>query len=433
MLFVLLAAGFFYPVQGGVPMGRGGTGAAGADDLSALILNPAGLASLTGARVQGELSSTWQPIDFTRAGNCGVRPCGTVSNSSGAFLNTLSGVSVALRPGLVVAAAVYGPPSMGRENFPDPRVVPALTQAPQRYSLVSENNLVVFPGVAAGWRALDWLDIGAVVQLRYFRARQVQTIYSLGGIGGEITDLDAVATADATDSARFVFGFGAIARPLPGLSVGLSARPGAPVHATGTLDVQLPQFATAAGASVSGRDMRLDLSLPPEARLGVRYDRGPLGVLFDLTWENWGVVQGMTVTPTDIVIHQGGADTRVGPITIPRRWHAAWTGRVGGEYQLYSWLKIRAGGLYESSAIPDETLQIDFASLSRLAATAGVTARWRVLSFTAGYAHFFSQDRTVTASQVTRIDPYPAPAFTIGNGQYSTSLDVLALQLAATL
>ena len=47
MLFVLLAAGFFYPVQGGVPMGRGGTGAAGADDLSAVILNPAGLASLT--------------------------------------------------------------------------------------------------------------------------------------------------------------------------------------------------------------------------------------------------------------------------------------------------------------------------------------------------------------------------------------------------
>ena len=433
MLFVLLAAGFFYPVQGGVPMGRGGTGAAGADDLSAVILNPAGLASLTGVRLQGELSSAWQPIDFTRAGNCGVRPCATVSNSSGAFLNTLSGVSVALRPGLVVAAAVYGPPSMGRENFPDPRVVPALTQAPQRYSLISENNLVVFPGVAAGWRALDWLDVGAVVQLRYFRARQVQTIYSLGGIGGEITDLDAVSTADATDSARFVFGFGAIARPFPGLSVGLSARPGAPVHATGTLDVKLPPFATAAGASVSGREMRLDLSLPPEARLGVRYDRGPLSVLFDLTWENWGVVPGMTVTPTDIVIHQGGADTRVGPITIPRRWQAAWTGRLGGEYELYSWLKIRAGGLYESSAIPDETLQIDFASLSRLAATAGATARWRALSLTAGYAHFFSQDRTVTASQVTRIDPYPAPAFTIGNGQYTTSIDVLAVQLAATL
>ncbi|MGZ6141721.1 MAG: OmpP1/FadL family transporter [Myxococcales bacterium] len=427
MLLALIAAGFFYPIQGGIPMGRGGTGAAGADDLSAFVLNPAGLASLGAARMQGELSATWQPIDFTRAGQRT-----TVSNSSGAFLNTFSGVSVSLRPGLVVAAAVYGPPSMGRENFPDPRLVPPLT-APQRYSLISEDNLVVYPGVGVGWRALDWLDVGAVAQVRYFRARQVQSIYTLGGIGGETADLDAVASAEATDPARFVFGLGAIARPLPGLSVGLSLRPGAPVHATGTLAVQLPSFAAAAGASVTGNGARIDLHLPPEARLGLRYDRGPLTALFDVTWENWGVLQSITVTPVDIVLHQGGADTAVSPIAVPRRWHAAWTGRLGGEYEIDGWLKVRAGALYETSAIPDETLQIDFASLPRLAATAGLTARWRALSLTAAYAHFFAQDRSVTTSQVTRIDPYPAPAFTIGNGEYATSLDVLSVQLAATL
>src|SRR5262249_20457582 len=138
MLLALLSAGFFYPVQGAVPMGRGGTGAAGADDLSAVLMNPAGLASLSGVRVQGQLSAAWQPSDFTGAGNCGVRRCATVSNSSGAFLNTLSGVSLAVRPGLIVAASIYGPPSMGRENSPDPRLVQPLTQAPQRYSLISE-------------------------------------------------------------------------------------------------------------------------------------------------------------------------------------------------------------------------------------------------------------------------------------------------------
>ena len=436
MIFVLLAAGFFFPDLGATPLGRGGTGAAGAGDLSALVMNPAGLAALDGLRFQGELSSSWQPIDFARAGNCGARPCATVSNSSGAFLNTLSGVSLALRPGLVVALAVHGPPSTGRENFPDPRDFPpgtSLTRAPQRYSLISENNLIVYPGVGAAWRALDWLDVGAVAQLRYFRARQAQTIYSIGGIGGELTDFDAVASADATDAARLVFGFGVIARPLPGLSVGLSARPGAPVHAEGALDVQLPPFAAAAGATVTGRSARIDLDLPPEARLGVAWARGPLAVELDLTWENWGVLRSIRVTPLDIVIHQGGSDTRVGPISVPRNWHAAFSGRLGGEYELYTWLKVRAGALYESSAIPDETLQVDFASLPRLAATAGATARWRSLSFTAGFAHFFPQSRTVTTSQVTRIDPYPAPAFTIGNGQYDTSLDVLALQLAASL
>ncbi len=118
---------------------------------------------------------------------------------------------------------------------------------------------------------------------------------------------------------------------------------------------------------------------------------------------------------------------------MPRNWHAAWTVRLGGEYELYRWLKLRAGALFERSSIPDETLQIDFVSLSRLAATLGATARYGKFAATVGYAHFFQQSRTVTDSQVQRIDPYPAPGFTVGNGQYDTSLDVLALQIAASL
>src|SRR5262249_30855963 len=244
---------------------------------------------------------------------------------------------------------------------------------------------------------------------------------------------DAVASVDATDSARLAFGFGAIARPLPGLSIGLSARPGVPVHAAGTLDIELPSFATAAGATVTGRDVRVDFTMAPEARLGLRWERGPLTALFDLTWENWGVLPGMTVTPVDIVIHQGGSDQKVQPITIPRKWHAAWTGRLGAASQALGWLKVRAGALYEPGAIPDETLQIDFASLPRFAATAGATARWRSFEATFAWAHIFRSDRKVTTSQVERINPYPDAPFIVGNGDYSTAIDVLALQLSLGL
>ena len=107
MLAILLAAGFFYPDLGATPLGRGATGAAGAGDLSAIAMNPAGLASLEGLRLQADLSLAWQPIDFTRAGICGPAACPTVSNSSGAFLNSLSGASLALRPGLVIAAGAF--------------------------------------------------------------------------------------------------------------------------------------------------------------------------------------------------------------------------------------------------------------------------------------------------------------------------------------
>src|SRR3954462_11116225 len=108
IVLALVAAGFFYPDIGATPLGRAGTGAAGAGDLAAMAMNPPGPASLEGVRPQLEGRSTWQPIDFTRAGNCGARPCETVSNSSGAFLNTVGGVWLAVRPGLVLALGVYG-------------------------------------------------------------------------------------------------------------------------------------------------------------------------------------------------------------------------------------------------------------------------------------------------------------------------------------
>jgi len=431
VLAILLAAGFFYPDIGSLPMGRGGTGAAGAGDLSAMEMNPAGLASLRGFTLQGEISSTWQPIDFTRANTCGGTPCAAVSQSSGAFPNTVSGLSWEVRDGLVVALGVYGPPSHGRENFPDPRVVkPILTQAPQRYSLISEDNLVVYPGVGVGWRALDWLDVGAVLQLRYFRANQVQSLYSLDNQKGEDPTFDAIATVDATEALRPVFGLGAIARPLPGLSVGLSLRPSAPVHASGTIDVTLPSFAVAAGATVTGSHGNVDLMQPPVARLGVRYDAARWSAMADLVWENWGVLRTITVTPTDVVLQQGGTNFSVPPISLPRDWHASWSPRVGGEFVALDWLTLRAGALYESGAIPDETLQIDFASLPRFAGTLGATARWRSLTFTASWAHYFQQERTISDSEAIRVDPYPAPAFVVGNGRYSTSLDVVAFQIS---
>ena len=410
-------------------MGRGGTGAAGAGDLSALEMNPAGLLALHGLFVQAEVSSTWQPVDFTRAGNCGGLPCATVSQSSGAFLNTVSGVAFEVREGLVLAVGVYGPPSHGRENYPDPRVVsPILTAAPQRYSLISENNLVVYPGVGAAFRALDWLDVGAVVQLRYFHANQVQSLYSLNNQKGEDPSFDAIATVDATQTVRPVFGLGVIARPLPGLSIGASLRPSEPVHATGTLDVTLPSFAVAAGATVSGNHGNVDLTLPPTARLGARYDFAPWSALADVTWENWGVLHTITVTPTDVVLQQGGSNFAVPPISLPRDWHASWSFRAGAERN-FDWLTVRAGALYETGAVPDQTLQIDFPSMARFAGTIGATARWGSLAFTASWAHYLAGDRTVTDSQSIRVDPYPAPPFVVGNGRYSTSLDVVAFQL----
>ena len=314
------------------------------------------------------------------------------------------------------------------------------TYAPQRYSLIESDNFILYPGVGLAYRVSSWLDLGAVVQLRTFHVQQAQSIYVLGDLGGDLPEADAIATFDARDKARLAFGFGLIARPLDGLSVGLSARPSVPVHAEGTLDVNAP-LASIAGIRVEGRAAQVELTLPAEARLGVRYQRGAFLGEFDLGWEGWGVLREIVVTPLDVTLKQGTGDnevdTKIAPIHLLKRYHGSFSFRLGGEWELPArWLpeglavRLRAGGLYEQSAIPDETLQVDFPNLDRAAATLGATLRYRALSVTLGYAHFFSSSRTVTTSAVARINPLGTVPFTIGNGTYQSSLDSLAAQVA---
>jgi long-chain fatty acid transport protein len=441
------AAGFYYPGLGATPLGRGATGAAGAGDLSALAYNPAGLLELTGLRVQADVTLSNQSVTFTRQGSCGAppgSPCADVNNGAGGFFNAVGGVSYRMG-NLALALGAYGPPSIGRYQYPNPRTVqgnPAV-QAPQRYSLIDSDNFILYPSLGAAYRVASWLDLGAVVAVRTFHVHQTQSLFVLGNIGGDVPEADAIATFDARDTARLAVGAGLVVRPLAGLSLGLSARPSVPVHATGTLDVDAP-LASVAGVRVEGRSAKVDLTLPAEARLGLRYERGRWAGLFDVGWEGWGVLREMVVTPLDVVLKTGqGATeeaTKVAPIHLAKHFHAAWSFRAGGEVDLpdaivpslISAIRFRLGALYETSAIPDETLQVDFPNTDRIGGTLGLTARIQQVSITLGYAHYFSSTRTVTDSIVTRVDPYPAPPFVIGNGSYQGSLDVFAAQAAFT-
>jgi len=169
------AAGFYFPDLGPKQLGRGGTGVAGPGDLAALTYNPAGLALLP---EQGRLflqlgaSESKQPVSYTRAGGCGTsqRPCGEVNDSAGWYPNTLSGAAIDLGlahpalSGWVFAVGVHGPSALGSHTYPDPRLAGSAADvsatAPQRYSLISSENLILYPAFALATRLTPWLDAG---------------------------------------------------------------------------------------------------------------------------------------------------------------------------------------------------------------------------------------------------------------------------------
>ncbi len=449
------AAGFFYSDLGARELGRGATGTAGAGNLSAIIYNPAGLADLPGLNVQLDLQLATQGTGFTRGGGCGATlyPCATVADSSGLFPNTMSGVSLdlgVLSPnlkGLVVAAGIHGPPAVGSHSYPDPRdfntAADVAAGAPQRYTLISSNNLILFPGISAGYRLTDWLAIGAGAELRYFHINQTQSLFAIGGISGDYPDFDAIADVDAKQVAYPVFNGGLIVKPisaLPRFSVGLSGHLGAPVSADGTIAITTPAAAHALDITVQGNGCHVALRLPSDARLGLQWKGDTKMLELDGTWEGWGAVHNITVTPENVSIVSGsGANATVSPvapIVLAKDFHAAYTARLGGEWLLPTdlpggiELTLRAGGVYESSAIPDATLGVDFVDGPRFAGTLGFTVASHGFALTLAYEHYFQSSRDVTDSISTRVNAIPAPPFIVGNGQYQTSLDAVAINLS---
>lgn len=450
------AAGFYFPDLGPRQLGRGATGVAGPGDLSALAYNPAGLALLP---EQGRLflqlgaSGSKQPVSYARSGGCGLsaRPCAAVDDSAGWYPNTLSGAAIDLGlahpalSGWVFAVGLHGPSALGSHRYPDPRLAGSASDvsatAPQRYSLISSENLILYPAFALATRLTPWLDAGLSLDLRYFHIKQTQSIFGIGELGGDLPAFDAIATFDAVQTLAPVLGAGLIAHlpQLPGLSLGLSGRLRTPVSADGTLNIEVPALASALNLTVQGNQAHLGFDLPSEARLGLQYQTSLGLVAADVTWEGWGVLKGITVTPQGVKLVTGtGANqtvTTVAPIVLKKDFHGAFSGRVGGEARLPgAWngglaLVLRAGVLGETSAIPDSTLQVDFVDGPRLAVTAGASLHAGPVELTVGTAHYLTSTRTITTSAVSRTNPYPgAPSYLVGNGVYTTSLDSLAVQ-----
>jgi len=452
------ASGFFYADLGAQELGRGATGAAGTGDLSSVIYNPAGLADLSGLTVQLDVQIAHQPITFQRAGGCGslLQPCQPIADAAPYFPNTISGVALnlgVLSPnlrGVVVALAAHGPPAVGVHNFPDPRNFASSAEvasgAPQRYSLISSNNFIFYPGVSIGWKVSDWLSVGAGAEIRIFHITQTQSIFGVGDLGGDYPDFDAIATIDAWQKAYPVFDGGIIVKPIPSIqniSIGLSGHLGAAVSADGTMTIQTPAAAQALNITVQGNRAHVDLHLPSDARLGLQWKTARALVELDGTWEGWGAMQNITVTPLGVSLVSGSGQnqtvTPVAPIVLHKDFHAAYTARLGGEYRLFdrggmmlpggTEVTLRAGAIYESSAIPDSSLQVDFVDGPRFAGTLGFTVETHGVALTFAYAHYFQSERDITTSDAARIDPYPAPPFIVGNGTYQTSLDAFAAEL----
>ncbi len=425
------AAGVEYPDNGTIALGRGGAWAANPSDGLAFQYNPAGLAQQHGLNLTLDARGAQQHLAFT---STSIPGSAKIENSAGPFLGPSACASYgfgAVGPlsELTVALGATGPSSIGHLQLP--------ADGAQRYSIQSTDYFIGYysAAVAAGWS--DWLRVGVTFQLAHGNATFTQAVYS-GTTDGTDRANDTTATFSGSNGVKPALVLGATVLPSKTLAVGLSWRPRIDFAADGTLKTVSPDWAKTLATQI-GDTAQLQLKFADVVRLGVQWQpRTDWQVEADAVYEGWSALKEIRIHTQNIQVKSVSGETKpVEDIVFPHEFKDTISLRLGGEHELLTdRLRLRAGYLYESSAIPTKHVSVDFANWERHVASVGASVRAFGVWLDLAYAHHFVATQTVTDSAVMQkltpslmSDMPPPKAQVVGNGVYEASMDIVSVAL----
>jgi long-chain fatty acid transport protein len=460
MLLLLTAHAFasaYYNLDSGArAIGRGGAFVVGADDLTAQYYNPAALNNIDRTAINVDAWAINQYVRFDRADDPGAdgtlgteddNVYGPVYNEAGWFpipnagaAFRLGGLSPKLKD-TVVAVGMYTPtaPSM---SFP--------ASGPQRYSLIDSLVWQIFYGVSASQK-LGPVTLGAGINYTVLR---VNESLAMTTIPDGTTDPGSDVTLDvaAWDKNQFSWNAGIIVEPVDGLQIGASVQPAIAYEGKGSMTASFteghPLLPLLEGDTFTDDDIALLVTTPWVLKAGVQVvPSDAFRIEGDFTYTTWSQLENLIVRPcaeegcTDggmLLTHkEGGFLTEDIPITadvaIPTGFQDAISVRVGGDLDVASWLQLRAGANYESSAVPSRLQGVSVVDGTKfglgLGATARVAKRW---AFDLGIGEQFILGRDITDSEFKQItlvadashpeDTTIGAGLVVGNGQFASRL-----------
>ena len=452
------AAGLYFSDRGVRPLGRGGAFVAGADDLGAIYYNPAGVADAGG---QVLLDASWLHFtsDYTRRAqvaqvdpNTG-QPTGTTWTRT---FDPVHGTSPVLPIPTFAVSHDFG---LERWSFAAGAFAPysAITSypetlgsqpAPQRYSLITlDGSLLSVVGAWAAYRPSRQLALGAGV------GALVGTFSSSVAFTACVPERFVCATEQPDWDANSRLSVGPIVSPTGNLGaiwspsetwrVGASFQLPVWVDAPAKVSVRLPTASLFANASQDGQSGHVKFRLPWIARTGVEW-RGAEQTRVELAVvvEGWQMHDRIDLVPDDIILRNVSgfpSAYKVGAISIPRDFQNAWSLRLGGEKGILLGryrIDLRAGAMYEKSAVPASHLSVLTVDLDKVVGTIGGSLHVGSWRFDAVYAHIFGISADVGTDQAAipqlnpvRSNPPSSPDY-VNAGKYEARADVLGMGLA---
>lgn len=474
------AAGVEDTVNGTVALGRAAN-AVRVNDFMAVWQNPANLA-LVPSRDQGlDLRMPMFNGCFKRAPDPSKTYLSTESFSktctSGPGLTGNGGLVLPLPRNFGIGIGIYTPPgtpsakfgnadinttNAGAETVP---VTAGKSESPGRYLLINRRVNAAFLMLGAGYAPTKYVRFGVsigsgLVSIAY---KNVTSLF-----GGRFDDQEVVSDVHVTDAFVPRATASVAATPLDSVDLMAAFTWNDDVRAKGYVDVTANGLQAPRGDCASAtpgphcRVHDVTLKVPYqryEVLLGARYAQRhkprerALDPMRDETWDVelngywvqtshvdnytldiWSGAQG---TPAQRSIQLSSAPgTMLSPLpntaTLTHGWRDTYGLRLGGDYNVIpSFLAVRAGLGYESSAVPSKNMNIDYWPVQKYTLSLGGTVKLKSWKISAAYAHVFNQTVNVPVGtgNVKEVVAYlPQLAAAANEGRYTSKINVLSVQ-----
>lgn len=480
------ADGLDTPANGVNQMGRAGAWIARADDPLSAFFNPAAMVrNPNGAHVGSHLM--FRSHCFERLGPDGQpvspggglnAPPGPVCADIAPFPNPQVGVTHRFGSRVAVGFAAVGPHKHGKAMWPDVIEYPnkfgvpnAPHPGPQRYMMLEDDALLVYPTLSAAFAIRRNLSVGAgfVWGLAKFGFSNMAA-----AVSSPTDDFNTDIKAKVSGFDGFIPGFIVSALYSPSSRLDLAGvfrysdaiRSSVDLYAQSNYYTQGRVNDAAINDPANITDVKnvgtFKFQIPMEARLGLRYhhprsaatrgqdwlekhrgwardamSRDLFDVEVDLSYSNNSAVDRIEIRMAEGTRINGTPGYVPPNADVPRNWRDVLGVRVGGEYVVIpDLIAVRAGGFFETKGVDDAYLSLDFQQGIKGGAAAGATVRLGRFDVSAGYQHtFFGTLDNGGAGKVHGLSgdattDYRTPQV-VNGGRVTGSLDEASLGLTA--
>ena len=402
------------------------------------------------------------------------------------------------KPDLTIALGLYAPPAPIQSWDPD---------GPGRYRLIDQELIQGNFALSAALRPVHWIAVGASFQLLYMKltesfAASADLLSSGDPINPEDPDWD-VTTQFTAEAVQPYFNIGVMVMPLPWLRIGISFDPPYRFRGKGRASLsgvlgQQSQTLELLGEGAihvvgADEDVTVHAGLPGHLRFGVDIEPLPkvLMIGVDVHLEIWRGSGDLFADGVSMPLYRDDPDDDVAPeplvdylyrvglcpigaglgvdcgdegssppgagstlgtyageggggqVIVPADYRTTWSLRLGAEVRPVPCLGLRAGWLYEPSAIPDDTMTLTMhdgqkhmlAGGASLLLGAGQASPRSLVEVHLTYSHIAYRDRVIApgVSRKGMLGLDGVPSNEVDSGRYTAAVNQLGINVAVHL